>query len=79
MDLEVHVGKNGYHSGEVGGTKTKLHYYYMKHFFLKNIGIVPETFRIVRSLLDRFDDPKTGKVDSAFDSDIPEWKIKEVK
>lgn len=60
MDLEVHVGKNGYHSGEVGG-------------------IVPETFRIVRSLLDRFDDPKTGKVDSAFDSDIPEWKIKEVK
>ena len=25
-------------------------------------GIVPETFRIVRKLLDRLDDPKTGKV-----------------
>jgi acetylornithine deacetylase/succinyl-diaminopimelate desuccinylase-like protein len=29
-------------------------------------GIVPETFRIVRELLDRIDDPKTGKVVDAF-------------
>ena len=25
-------------------------------------GIIPETFRVVRALLDRLDDPKTGKV-----------------
>lgn len=29
-------------------------------------GIVPETFRIVRALLDRIDDTQTGKVVSAF-------------
>lgn len=55
VDLEVHAGKNGYHSGEVGG-------------------IVPETFRIARTLIDRIDDSKTGKVVSDFDSEVPEWK-----
>jgi len=40
-------------------------------------GIVPETFRIVRTLLDRIDDPKTGKVISEFDVALPEWKVKE--
>lgn len=43
IDMTVELGKNGYHSGEVGG-------------------IVPETFRIVRTLIDRLDDPLTGKV-----------------
>lgn len=60
MDIEVHAGKNGYHSGEVGG-------------------IVPETFRIVRNLIDRIDDSKTGKVTSEFDAELPDWKDKEVK
>jgi len=59
VDLHVFAGKNGYHSGEVGG-------------------IVPETFRIVRTLLDRIDDTKTGKVISEFDMEVPEWKKKEV-
>lgn len=40
-------------------------------------GIVPETFRIVRELLDRIDDPKTGKVVDAFQSELPDWKVKE--
>jgi acetylornithine deacetylase/succinyl-diaminopimelate desuccinylase-like protein len=29
-------------------------------------GNIPETFRIIRALLDRIDDPKTGKVASEF-------------
>jgi hypothetical protein len=29
-------------------------------------GIIPETFRIVRQLLDRLDDSKTGRVHEAF-------------
>lgn len=52
IDMTVEVGKNGYHSGEVGG-------------------IVPETFRIVRELLDRLDDPKTGKVMEELTTEIP--------
>jgi len=40
-------------------------------------GIVPETFRVVRALLDRVDDTLTGKVADVFQSPIPEWKIKE--
>ena len=40
-------------------------------------GIVPETFRIVRALLDRIDDPQTGKVVEVFQSDLPDWKVKE--
>jgi len=34
-------------------------------------GILPETFRIMRTLLDRIDDSKTGKVDDAFQVEIP--------
>lgn len=60
MDFNVWAGKDGYHSGEVGG-------------------IVPETFRIVRELLDRVDDSKTGKVADTFQTDIPEWKREEAK
>ena len=58
IDLTVQVGKEGYHSGEVGG-------------------IVPETFRVVRQLLDRLDDPTTGKVMDELVTEIPEWKDKE--
>jgi len=42
-------------------------------------GIVPETFRIVRYLLDRIDDSKTGKVVDDFQVVIPDWKIEEAK
>jgi acetylornithine deacetylase/succinyl-diaminopimelate desuccinylase-like protein len=41
VDFKVTIGKDGYHSGEVGG-------------------VVPETFRVVRQLLDRVDDSVTG-------------------
>mmetsp|Transcript_36995 Transcript_36995/g.56701 ORF Transcript_36995/g.56701 Transcript_36995/m.56701 type:complete len:115 (+) Transcript_36995:391-735(+) len=42
-------------------------------------GIVPDTFRIWRSLLDRLDDPKTGRVCKELEVDIPEWKETEAK
>ena len=42
-------------------------------------GVVPETFRIFRRLLSRLDNEETGKVDSAFDSELPEWKVKEAQ
>ena len=42
-------------------------------------GIVPETFNIVRKLLDRLDDPKTGKVVDTFQVKIPESRIKETE
>ena len=38
-------------------------------------GIVPETFRIIRALLDRIDDTKTGRVVEVFQSPLPEWKL----
>lgn len=60
VDFNVWGGKDGYHSGEVGG-------------------IVPETFRIVRELLDRVDDSKTGKVVDMFQTEIPDWKREEAK
>ena len=41
-------------------------------------GIVPETFRIIRTILDRIDDPKTGNVVDAFQVKIPEKRMKEV-
>jgi hypothetical protein len=40
-------------------------------------GIVPESFRIARHLMDRIDDPKTGKVVDAFQVPIPEKRYKE--
>ena len=42
-------------------------------------GIVPETFRVIRSLLDRVDDTLTGRVVDLFQSPIPEWKQKEAE
>lgn len=41
-------------------------------------GVVPETFEIVRALLDRLDDAKTGKVVDTFQVTIPEYRLKEV-
>eukprot|EP00826_Nyctotherus_ovalis_P002262 TRINITY_DN10437_c0_g1_i5.p1 TRINITY_DN10437_c0_g1~~TRINITY_DN10437_c0_g1_i5.p1 ORF type:complete len:472 (-),score=168.49 TRINITY_DN10437_c0_g1_i5:63-1478(-) len=41
-------------------------------------GIVPETFEIVRALLDRIDDPKTGRVVDTFQVKVPEGRLKEV-
>jgi len=58
LDVNIQVGVNGYHSGEVGG-------------------IVPETFRILRTLLDRLDDPKTGKVADELHVPLPDWKREE--
>lgn len=37
-------------------------------------GIVPETFRVVRELLNRLDDPKTGKVIDELYVPLPDWK-----
>ena len=42
-------------------------------------GIVPETFRVIRSLLDRVDDTLTGRVVDLFQSPIPECKQKEAE
>jgi hypothetical protein len=60
LDVNIQIGINGYHSGEVGG-------------------IVPETFRVLRQLLDRLDDPKTGKVIEALHVELPEWKKAEAE
>jgi acetylornithine deacetylase/succinyl-diaminopimelate desuccinylase-like protein len=40
-------------------------------------GIVPETFRVVRSLLDRLDDSATGEVCAELQIDAPQWKADE--
>ena len=37
-------------------------------------GLVPETFRIVRSLLNRVDNVETGEVHPDFQTEVPEWK-----
>jgi hypothetical protein len=37
-------------------------------------GIVPETFRVIRQLIDRLDDPKTGKVLEELTIEVPKWK-----
>lgn len=42
-------------------------------------GIVPETFRILRTLLDRLDDPKTGKVIDDLHIPLPDWKKAEAE
>lgn len=42
-------------------------------------GIVPETFRIVRTLLDRLDNSATGDVMDELKTEIPEWKHKEAE
>jgi len=42
-------------------------------------GIVPETFRVVRSLLDRLDNKHNGKPCAELDVETPEWKDKEAE
>ena len=42
-------------------------------------GVIPETFRIVRSLLDRIDEPLTGKVCQDFQKEVPAAKRKEAE
>ena len=41
--------------------------------------LVPETFRICRSLLNRLDDPDTGKVIDELQVEIPEQRIEQTK
>ena len=40
-------------------------------------GLVPETFRIVRALLNRIDDVETGVIRPEFETETPEWKVRE--
>jgi acetylornithine deacetylase/succinyl-diaminopimelate desuccinylase-like protein len=40
-------------------------------------GVVPETFRVFREILDRIDDSKTGNVCPELHTEIPEWAHKE--
>ncbi|MFM7859121.1 MAG: hypothetical protein ACKO96_46160, partial [Flammeovirgaceae bacterium] len=42
-------------------------------------GIVPETFRVIRQLIDRLDDPKTGKVLDDLTVEVPKWKLEEAE
>jgi len=42
-------------------------------------GIIPETFRVLRALLSRIDDPETGVVVDDFCTEIPEWAKKEAE
>ena len=42
-------------------------------------GIVPETFRVLRELLDRIDDSKTGHCAADLQTEIPEWALKEAE
>jgi len=42
-------------------------------------GIVPETFRIVRTLLDRLDSKETGEVIAELQCEAPQWKLDEAK
>lgn len=42
-------------------------------------GIIPETFRIARCLLDRLDDSKTGRMCKELEIPVPESKMEEAK
>jgi len=42
-------------------------------------GIIPETFRVARELLNRIDDPATGKCCEELTAEIPEWAHEEAK
>lgn len=42
-------------------------------------GIVPETFRVVRQLIDRLDNAQTGEVTQELHTPVPEWKVEEAK
>ena len=37
-------------------------------------GLVPDTMRIVRALLNRLDNVDTGVISPEFHSEVPEWK-----
>ena len=42
-------------------------------------GIVPETFRVVRQLIDRLDNSETGEVCDDLKVEVPEWKMQEAE
>ena len=42
-------------------------------------GIVPETFRVIRQLIDRLDDAKDGKVCEELHVEVPKWKQEEAE
>lgn len=42
-------------------------------------GIVPETFRVMRNLLDRIDDSKTGEVMKELTTEMPAYALPEAK
>jgi len=42
-------------------------------------GIVPETFRVLRNLLDRIDDSRTGKVIPELETEMPAYALPEAK
>ena len=42
-------------------------------------GIIPETFRVLRVLLSRVDDPITGMCEKEFQTEIPLWAQLEAK
>ena len=42
-------------------------------------GIIPETFRVARELLNRIDDPKTGLCCDELNCEIPAWAREEAK
>lgn len=42
-------------------------------------GIVPETFRVVRQLIDRLDDAKTGTCIKELNIEVPDWKREEAE
>jgi len=42
-------------------------------------GIVPETFRIIRTLIDRLDDSKTADVIPELNVEAPQWKLDEAE
>ena len=42
-------------------------------------GIVPETFRVLRHILDKIDDTLTGRVAELFQSPLPDWKLLEAQ
>lgn len=42
-------------------------------------GIVPETFRVLRNLLDRIDDSRTGEVMKELETELPAYALPEAK
>jgi len=42
-------------------------------------GIVPDTFRIIRQLISRFENPETGEIHKDFTVEVPEHRLQEAK